>query len=65
MSRLFTQPVNEAGSEAAKLFTMIKQAAGKVPNAYLSMGTNSPVALESALNLDAALSKRPIMAVCP
>ena len=62
MSRLFTQPVNEAGSEAAKLFTMIKQAAGKVPNAYLSMGTNSPVALESALNLDAALRRSSLKA---
>jgi len=62
MSRLFTQPVNEAGSEAAKLFTMIKQAAGKVPNAYLSVGTNSPVALESALNLDAALRRSSLKA---
>lgn len=62
MSRLFTQPVNEAGSGAATLFAMIKQAAGKVPNAYLTMGSNSPVALESALNLDAALRRSSLRA---
>ena len=62
MSRLFTQPVNEAGSAAANLFAMIKQAAGKVPNAYLTMGTNSPVALESTLNLDAALRRSSLKA---
>ena len=62
MSRLFTQPVNEAGSAAANLFAMIKQAAGKVPNAYLTMGTNSPVALESVLNLDAALRRSSLKA---
>jgi len=62
MSRLFTQPVDEAGAVAANLFAMIKQAAGKVPNAYLTMGTNSPAALESALNLDAALRRSSLKA---
>lgn len=62
MSRLFTQPVNEAGTVAANLFAMIKQAAGKVPNAYLTMGTNSPTALESVLNLDAALRRSSLKA---
>lgn len=62
MSRLFTQPVSEAGSAAANLFAMIKQAAGKVPNAYLTMGTNSPVALETVLNLDAALRRSSLKA---
>ena len=62
MSRLFTQPVNEAGAAAANLFSMIKQAAGKVPNTYLTLGTNSPVALESVLNLDAALRRSSLKA---
>jgi uncharacterized peroxidase-related enzyme len=62
MSRLFTQAVSEAGSAATNLFAMIKQAAGKVPNAYLTMGTNSPVALEAVLNLDAALGRSSLKA---
>jgi uncharacterized peroxidase-related enzyme len=57
MSRLFTQPVSEATGQAAQLFTAIKGAIGKVPNAYAAVGSNSPVALEAALNLDGALRK--------
>jgi AhpD family alkylhydroperoxidase len=57
MSRLFTQPVSEATGHAAQLFTAIKGAIGKVPNAYATAGSNSPVALEAALNLDGALRK--------
>ncbi|MYM23062.1 carboxymuconolactone decarboxylase family protein [Duganella sp. FT135W] len=62
MSRLFTQPVSEATGHAAQLFTAIKGAIGKVPNAYLTLGTNSPVALEAALNLDGALKKSSLSA---
>jgi AhpD family alkylhydroperoxidase len=57
MSRLYTQAASEATGHAAQLFTAIKGAIGKVPNAYLTVGSNSPVALEAALNLDAALRK--------
>jgi len=62
MSRLFTQAVSEATGQAAQLFTAIKGAIGKVPNAYLGIGSNSPVALEAALNLDGALRKSSLSA---
>jgi uncharacterized peroxidase-related enzyme len=62
MSRLFNQPVSEATGHAAQLFTAIKGAIGKVPNAYAVVGNNSPVALEAALNLDAALRKSSLSA---
>jgi uncharacterized peroxidase-related enzyme len=62
MSRLFTQPVSEATGHAAQLFTAIRGAIGKVPNAYVAVGSNSPVALEAALNLDAALRKSSLSA---
>ncbi|NYE62966.1 AhpD family alkylhydroperoxidase [Duganella sp. 1224] len=62
MSRLFTQPVSAATGHAAQLFTAIKGAIGKVPNAYVGIGTNSPVALEAALNLDGALRKSSLSA---
>jgi AhpD family alkylhydroperoxidase len=62
MSRLFTQPASEATGHAAQLFTAIKGAIGKVPNAYLGIGSNSPLALEAALNLDGALRKSSLSA---
>jgi uncharacterized peroxidase-related enzyme len=62
MSRLYTHTASEATGHAAQLFTAIKGAMGKVPNAYLTVGSNSPVALEAALNLDAALRKSSLSA---
>ncbi|QJD90762.1 carboxymuconolactone decarboxylase family protein [Duganella dendranthematis] len=62
MSRLFTQPVSEATGQAAQLFTAIKGAIGMVPNAYVGIGSNSPVALEAALTLDGALRKTSLSA---
>ncbi|HWX03881.1 carboxymuconolactone decarboxylase family protein [Collimonas sp.] len=57
MNRLYTPPVAEASGQAAELFGAIKSAAGKVPNAYATVGGNSPVALAAALGLDATLKK--------
>lgn len=57
MSRLYTQDISAASGQAAELFSVIKGAIGKVPNAYLAIGSNSPVALEAALNMDGALRK--------
>jgi len=57
MSRLHTITPTEASGRAAELFGAIKGAMGMVPNAYAAIGANSPVALEAALNLDAALRK--------
>lgn len=62
MSRLFTQPVSEATGHTAQLFAAIKGMIGKVPNAYVTIGTNSPIALEAALNLDGALRKSSLSA---
>ncbi|USX24480.1 carboxymuconolactone decarboxylase family protein [Oxalobacteraceae bacterium OTU3CINTB1] len=62
MERLFNQPVADATGKAAQLFTAIKSAAGMVPNAYAAIGNNSPLALEAALNLDAALRKASLSA---
>jgi uncharacterized peroxidase-related enzyme len=57
MSRLHTIAIPEATGQAAQLFTAIKGAVGMVPNAYVAVGSNSPLALQAALNLDAALNK--------
>ena len=62
MSRLHTVAPAEATGHAAKLFTAIKGAIGMVPNAFATIGSNSPVALEAALNLDAALGKSSLSA---
>jgi uncharacterized peroxidase-related enzyme len=57
MSRLYTQAVTEAGGPTAELFDKIRKSIGKVPNAYATIGSNSPLALETVLNLDGALRK--------
>lgn len=62
MSRLHTQAISEATGQAAQLFSGIKSAVGKVPNAFATIGSNSPVALEEALNLDGALRKSSLSA---
>jgi AhpD family alkylhydroperoxidase len=62
MTRLHTQPISEATGKAAQLFSGIKAAVGAVPNAYADIGVNSPIALEAALNLDAALRKSSLTA---
>src|SRR5471032_1420881 len=62
MSRLYTQAVSAATGHAAQLFTAIKGAVGMVPNAYATVGSNSPVALEAALTLDGALRKSSLSA---
>lgn len=55
MNRLFTTTVAEATGPAASLFASIKGAIGMVPNAFLTAGSNSPVALGAALALDGTL----------
>jgi len=57
MSRLFNQPVAESTGHAAQLYAGIKAAVGLVPNAYVNIGSNSPIALETLLNIDGALKK--------
>jgi uncharacterized peroxidase-related enzyme len=62
MSRLYTVAIPEATGQAAQLFTAIKGAIGVVPNAYAAVGSNSPVALQAALNLDGALKNSSLSA---
>jgi uncharacterized peroxidase-related enzyme len=56
MSRFNAIKPEEATGAAAELFGKIKKAAGKVPNAYATIGTYSPAALGAALSLDAVLA---------
>jgi uncharacterized peroxidase-related enzyme len=56
MSRLTTIRPEEATGAAAEVFAKIKKAAGKVPNAYVTVGTHSPEALSAALAFDAAVA---------
>jgi uncharacterized peroxidase-related enzyme len=57
MARLHTIALSEATGRAAELFSAVKSAVGKVPNSYIGIGSNSPVALEAVLNLEASLKK--------
>jgi len=57
MNRLHTIDVNEATGETAQLFTAIKQAVGKVPNAYLTLGSNAPAVLGLVLQTGAVLKQ--------
>jgi uncharacterized peroxidase-related enzyme len=62
MSRLHTIALSEATGRAAELFAAVKGSIGKVPNSYIGIGGNSPVALEAVLNLEASLKKSSLSA---
>jgi uncharacterized peroxidase-related enzyme len=62
MPRLHTIAVSEATGRAAELFSAVKAAAGKVPNSYIGIGGNSPVALEAVLSLEASLKESSLSA---
>lgn len=57
MNRLHVISAKDAAGPTADVFNSIKRSLGMVPNAFLVAGTNSPLALEAALALDAALHK--------
>jgi len=57
MSRLYTITESDATGKTAQLFSAIKGSMGKVPNAYLTIGSNSPEVLGQMLQLNAALHK--------
>ena len=57
MSRLHTITESDATGITAQLFSAIKGSMGKVPNAYLTIGSNSPDVLGQMLQLNAALHK--------
>ncbi|WP_186050989.1 carboxymuconolactone decarboxylase family protein [Burkholderia gladioli] len=56
MSRLSTLAVADATGNTAELFTKIRKAVGKVPNAYATIGTHHPEALAAMLGIDAILA---------
>lgn len=57
MPRLFTQAIADASAPAAALFAAITRSIGKVPNAYVTVGANSPLALEAILHVEGALAR--------
>ncbi len=62
MSRLHTIAVNEATGTTAELFSTIKKAIGKVPNAYATIGSNSPAILAHVLQTGALLKQTSLSA---
>jgi uncharacterized peroxidase-related enzyme len=69
MSRLNTFPVESATGELAETFNAIRKRVGRVPNAFATIGSNSPELLAQVLQLNAmlqtksALSKRQLEAI--
>jgi len=57
MNRLHAITEGEATGKTAQLFSAIKGSMGKVPNAYLTIGTHSPERLGQMLQLNATLHK--------
>lgn len=55
MTRMSTIDIASATGLTAELFTNIKRSVGKVPNAYASIGSQSPIVLQSLLATNAAL----------
>ncbi|MEI6000760.1 carboxymuconolactone decarboxylase family protein [Paraburkholderia bengalensis] len=57
MPRLHTIATSEATGHTADLFQRVTATIGKVPNSYIGIGSNSPVALEAVLSLEASLNR--------
>ncbi|EOV9663080.1 carboxymuconolactone decarboxylase family protein, partial [Cronobacter sakazakii] len=55
MSRLQTIATETATGKTAQLFDTLKNAMGKVPNAYATIGSNAPDILSQALQHNMAL----------
>jgi len=55
MSRLSAIKPEAATGAAAEIFAKIRKAAGKVPNAYATIGTHSPEALGALLSVEAVV----------
>lgn len=58
MTRLNTIEVGEATGDLAATFDRIKKGLGRVPNAYATLGTNSPALLAELLQFNAMLQTR-------
>ena len=57
MTRLHTLQVTEATGDLAGIFSNIKKAVGMVPNAYATIGSQSPDALLALLSMDQTIGK--------
>jgi uncharacterized peroxidase-related enzyme len=62
MPRLKTIEMSDATGRAAELFKGVKASVGMVPNSYIGIGGNSPLALEAVLNLEGSLKKSSLTA---
>jgi uncharacterized peroxidase-related enzyme len=56
-SRITPPPVESATGLAAEVFAQIRKSAGRVPNAYATIGTLHPEALQAMLAADAVLAR--------
>ena len=56
MSRLSVIKPEEATGQAQELFATLKKKVGRVPNAYLTIGSHSPAALATMLGADGVLA---------
>jgi len=59
MSRLSQLRIQDATGDAANLFSAIRKAVGKVPNAYVAIGSHSPAALSLLLQGEHSLTSLP------
>ncbi|OTP67420.1 carboxymuconolactone decarboxylase family protein [Caballeronia sordidicola] len=57
MSRISMIQPDQATGAAAEIFSKIKKAIGKVPNAYMTIGTHNPEALGALLTVDEIVSR--------
>ncbi|WP_137924161.1 carboxymuconolactone decarboxylase family protein [Cupriavidus sp. 2SB] len=55
MTRMTTNAVASASGATLEMFAGIKRAVGKVPNAYASIGSQSPMVLQAVLQTNGAL----------
>jgi AhpD family alkylhydroperoxidase len=53
-------PAEQANGATAEVYTSIKKALGKIPNAYATLGTLAPEALKSMLAVDKVLADGPL-----
>jgi uncharacterized peroxidase-related enzyme len=57
MSRLSVIAPEAATGATAEVFATVRKAAGRVPNAYATVGTHSPAALAAILNVEGVLAR--------
>ncbi|WP_417244313.1 carboxymuconolactone decarboxylase family protein [Celeribacter sp.] len=56
MSRMTMIPESEASGDVAEVYGAVKKGLGKIPNAYATIASHSPKALQAMLGADKALA---------